>query len=336
MRRLVGSRGATGDPLLSVIVPAFDIEDYLDDCLASVSNSTFSDCEVIVVDDGSTDATAATAQGWASRDRRFQVIHQENHGLGHARNTGLRASRGRYLAFLDGDDLVPPDAYAAMVGSLGSTGSEIAAGAVLRMRRNGKLRRTSMHRGIYTETRLATNAERHPALMRDIVVTNKLWRRDAWFAKGRWFPEGVFYEDIAIAVLGVAEASSIDVLSTPVYIWRQRDPGSPSITQDRTNIRHVRDRLTTVTFVSRALQGRDRLKKEYDANVFGKDLMIFLKVLPRVDDAYRREAALLTRRFIETAHPEARSSLDAADDMKLGLLLDEDFGALVALLEAGD
>src|SRR5689334_866082 len=97
--------GDGGDrrPLLSVVVPVYDVERYLDECLASLAAQTLRDLEVVVVDDGSPDGSAAIAEAWARRDPRFRLVRQANHGLGHARNTGARHAAGTYLAFVDSD-----------------------------------------------------------------------------------------------------------------------------------------------------------------------------------------------------------------------------------------
>lgn len=88
----------------SVIIPVYNVEAYLDDCVASVLNQSFADFEVLLIDDGATDSSGAMCDRWAAMDSRVRVIHQENQGLSGARNTGIQASQGEYLMFLDSDD----------------------------------------------------------------------------------------------------------------------------------------------------------------------------------------------------------------------------------------
>lgn len=101
-------------PRLSVIIPVYKVEECLDQCVESVLTQSFSDLEVILVDDGSPDACPAICDAYAARDSRVRVIHQKNLGLAGARNTGLRHARGEYVAFLDSDDYVLPEAYAKL------------------------------------------------------------------------------------------------------------------------------------------------------------------------------------------------------------------------------
>src|SRR5690349_8686628 len=99
-------------PRLSVVVPVYNVERYLDECLASLAAQQVADFEAILIDDGSTDGSAAIAQAYADRDPRFRLISQPNAGLGAARNAGIALAQGEFLAFLDSDDKVPADGYA--------------------------------------------------------------------------------------------------------------------------------------------------------------------------------------------------------------------------------
>lgn len=94
--------------MISVIVPAYNVEDYIEACLSSILNSTFHDIELIVVDDGSTDKTAELCDRLTSTDGRVRVIHQPNAGVAAARNAGLKASKGEFISFVDSDDVVHP------------------------------------------------------------------------------------------------------------------------------------------------------------------------------------------------------------------------------------
>lgn len=96
-------------PAISVIIPVYKVEPYLDACVASVTAQTFSDLEILLVDDGSPDSCPALCDAWAQKDPRVRVIHRKNGGLSAARNTGIDAATGQFLAFVDSDDLLEPD-----------------------------------------------------------------------------------------------------------------------------------------------------------------------------------------------------------------------------------
>lgn len=112
-------------PLVSVIIPAYNAEDYISQCLSSVLSQTLSDIEVIVVDDGSTDRTASIVEELTHRDGRIRLIRQENQCAGVARNKGMEVAEGKYLYFLDADDWIEPDSLEKLCSPAESLGSDI-------------------------------------------------------------------------------------------------------------------------------------------------------------------------------------------------------------------
>ena len=96
------------NPKLSIIVPVYNVEQYLDKCIKSILNQTFKDFELILVDDGSIDNSGEICDEYAKKDSRVKVIHKKNGGLAAARNTGLIIARGDYVGFVDSDDWIEP------------------------------------------------------------------------------------------------------------------------------------------------------------------------------------------------------------------------------------
>ena len=101
-------------PLVSIIVPVYNVEKYLERCIQSLVRQTLNDIEIILVDDGSSDSSGLLCDKFAERDRRIQVVHKENGGLSSARNAGLEIASGRYVGFVDSDDDVELDMYERM------------------------------------------------------------------------------------------------------------------------------------------------------------------------------------------------------------------------------
>lgn len=102
-------------PLISVIVPIYKVERYLPKCVDSILNQTYSNLEIILVDDGSPDGCGRLCDAYAARDSRIRVIHKPNGGLSDARNAGIEIAQGAYLSFVDSDDWMEPDTYASML-----------------------------------------------------------------------------------------------------------------------------------------------------------------------------------------------------------------------------
>lgn len=98
-------------PEISIIVPVYKVEKYLDRCIKSILKQTFTDFELILVDDGSPDRCPQMCDGWCEKDKRIRVIHKENGGLSSARNAGLEAAQGKYIGFVDSDDIIAKDMY---------------------------------------------------------------------------------------------------------------------------------------------------------------------------------------------------------------------------------
>src|SRR6185312_3721403 len=133
--RAGGARVMNSDPghrpTLSIVVPVYNVAPWLDECLNSLRSQSFTDLEIVVVNDGSTDSSAAIARRHAQADPRVRVHDFANGGLGRARNRGLELCRGSYVLFTDSDDRVPSGAIAAMMAQLHETGSNLVTGIVV-------------------------------------------------------------------------------------------------------------------------------------------------------------------------------------------------------------
>lgn len=114
------------EKLVSVIIPAYNIEDYIGRCLESIISQTYKNLEIIVVDDGSRDHTGEILDNYAKKDRRIKVIHKENGGVSSARNKGIEVAEGDYIGFIDGDDLIEPEMYKTLVDLLEEENADIA------------------------------------------------------------------------------------------------------------------------------------------------------------------------------------------------------------------
>ncbi len=120
------------NPLLSVIIPIYNVEQYLDKCVSSVVNQTYKNLEVILVDDGSPDNCPALCDKWAEKDSRIRVVHKKNGGHSDARNAGLDIANGDYIAFLDSDDYIELNAYESMMSDIMNYQADIVSCGMVR------------------------------------------------------------------------------------------------------------------------------------------------------------------------------------------------------------
>jgi CDP-glycerol glycerophosphotransferase len=316
--------------MISVVVPVYDVEDYLADCLDSVLAQSVDDLEVVLVDDGSTDGSAAIAQSYVDRDRRFRLVSQANGGLSKARNTGIDAATGDLLAFLDSDDLLPPNAYELLLGALEQTGSDFATGNVHRLSSWGTWQAHYLEQA-FQITRLRTHVTRDRPLLTDRTAWNKLWRRSFWDQHGLRFPEGVVHEDIPVILPAHFMARTVDVIADPTYLWRSREGGGLSITQRRLEPRVLLDRLAAIYQVCDYLteHGPPHALRWYREAVVADDLRYHLKVLDRADDAYRQ---LFLDKANEFLDDEVTKGLPPEDQYKWDLVRRRDLDTLVEVL----
>lgn len=291
-------------PLVSVIVPCYDVAAYVDECLASITSQTHADLEIIAVDDGSTDDTPHRIAEWARRDPRITIITQTNRGLGAARNTGLEVATGRYITLVDSDDVLPPTSIAMMVASAESTGSDLVTGLV-RLFDEHNTWNASFHGGLFAEGAQRTHLFERPELLRDHIACGKLFRREFWEREISRFPENVLFEDIEVATRAHVFASAVDVVADTVYLWRSRPEGDASITQDRRRPGGVSDRFAALTAVDRLLResAPESVWIGHVRKVFDSDLRTYLKLLDAGDDAYVEEFMEAARLLMESLAP---------------------------------
>ncbi|MER8184056.1 CDP-glycerol glycerophosphotransferase family protein [Kitasatospora sp. NPDC094015] len=325
-------------PRLSVVVPIYNVERYLEECLDSIAAQTFDDFECVMVDDGSKDTSAAIAEAYAAKDSRFRLVKQENKGLGAARNTGYRhiAEGTEFLAFVDSDDTLPPSAYELMIGTLDQTGSDFATGNVLRFRAIG-FYPSGGHRKPFKETRLTTHITDIPTLVTDRTAWNKVYRRSFFDAAGVLYPEGILYEDAPVSVPHHYLAKSVDVLSEPIYHWREREVGEMSITQMKFNPKGVIDRVKSMELVRAWLQEQQdpkfrRYLRSYDENNLVEEIPMFFWSVLEGDQAYRDAYQESVSRLLRAIGPAQVRKLRAPLRLKYHLTVQNRMAELVEQL----
>ena len=222
-------------PLISVIVPVHNVEGHVIACLESLQAQSLSDFECIVVDDGSTDGSRDIAADLIAGDPRFTLIHQENRGLSGARNTGLDAARGMFIAFVDSDDRVMPDYLMRLWRGLEDSGADWAACAMMSVFPDG---RGFAHSAIHDAPDLSQQAAPRLYPLDDwgqVIghfpsAWNKLYRRDligeTRFDEGTWFEDHSFYQRLAL------RTSHILHLPEPLYLQTRGRAGQITAADD--------------------------------------------------------------------------------------------------------
>lgn len=204
--------------IISVIVPVYNVEAYLDECVQSLLDQTYPHLEIILVDDGSTDRSGIRCDEFATKDSRIRVIHQKNAGAAAAKNAGLRIATGSYLTFLDSDDLVEPDAYEHMMAHMQLHDADVVQCGLCNFFADGsKENICPAADAVYTvqEYMLRYTTDWTAGLM-----TDKLFRRSLF--DGVFFLEGNKIDDEFFTYRGVMNANLIAQSPKIIYHYRQR------------------------------------------------------------------------------------------------------------------
>jgi len=209
-------------PLISVIVPVYKVEAYLDKCIASITGQTYRNLEILLVDDGSPDGSGAICDAWAEKDSRIRVIHKENQGAGAARNTGLDLAQGDYVSMIDSDDYLECHMYEHLLGLM-NDGVDVAE-CTIELTQDDCLQ---MDDGSAAKILVADREEAMRLHIRDEVFCqtppNKLYRRstigDARFLVGNLIDDEFFTYKV------IGKARKLAHSSAKMYAYRQQ-PGS--------------------------------------------------------------------------------------------------------------
>lgn len=205
-------------PTVSIIVPVYKVEDYLEDCLDSILRQTVQNVQIILVDDGSPDSCGAICDVYGAKDGRIQVIHQTNGGVAAARNAGLAAAAGDWIVWVDSDDWIDPDMLAYLLeNALASQADVCICGRY--EERPGSTGFFGFSEKTVLDQKAAIKALLESRVLDDALY-DKLWKRTLF--DGIRFPEGKTYEDLATVYRLLGKAERVLCLPEPKYHYRHR------------------------------------------------------------------------------------------------------------------
>ncbi|MBO5911044.1 MAG: glycosyltransferase family 2 protein [Elusimicrobiaceae bacterium] len=207
-------------PLISVIVPIYNVAAYLPRCLDSITQQTYQNLEIILVDDGSTDDSLEICQQYAKKDNRIKVIHHENKGLPGARNTGIDAMHGDFVAFLDADDWLPLTAYETLLTLHQKTGADITWG-ILFYNTSAQNFQIPSHFRFPKENLEHLNVE-DILCTRNIHCVDKMYKTSLFSHGFRFNTSFTFSEDVEFLFYIIQKANFIAFTNHPVYYYFMR------------------------------------------------------------------------------------------------------------------
>nr|WP_279079399.1 glycosyltransferase family 2 protein [Catenibacterium mitsuokai] len=247
------------DGVISVVVPVYNVEPYLKECLESITNQTYRDLEIILIDDGSTDKSGDICDEYGKKDDRIIVIHQSNHGSASAKNAGLRKSSGEYLAFVDSDDFLQEDAYEFMVKQLEEYCADIIQGCFRKVYKK-------FYRDVnkIVEMQILDASEFLELFTKDWtcgLLWDKLYKRDIF--KDIYFKEGHKIDDEFFTYKGVINSKKI--IRVPHYIYNYRQRISSVMFSKDSQLKIISDSLEYLSIRREEVtKSFPQLKKAYD------------------------------------------------------------------------
>lgn len=215
-------------PKLSVIVPVYNVEQYIHKCVDSILSQTYADFELILVNDGSPDNCGKICDEYASKDNRVKVIHKQNGGVSEARNIGLDAVTGEYISFIDPDDWIDKDMYEQTLGYMANNDLDIVCFDVEEVRTN-----KSFVRYKYAGNKSFTSYEALYEILIDGIDNspcNKIYKKYTW--EGVRFPVGRRFEDVATIYKTFHNAKTVGYMRKAYYHYFRREGSAIALSFD--------------------------------------------------------------------------------------------------------
>lgn len=202
----------------SIVIPVYNVADYLEKCVDSVLANDCTDTEILLVDDGSTDGKSGPLCDAiaAAHPELITVIHQQNQGLGGARNTGLERAKGEYLLFIDSDDYISADTLATLRRALAEQPADMVIFSFQYTTDTGLL---PAEPNSLPKNRVLTLRENPELLICNPAAWLRIWRRELFTSTGIRFPHRVWYEDLHTTGKCLCHAKSVVVLDAPLYFY---------------------------------------------------------------------------------------------------------------------
>lgn len=206
---------------VTVIIPAYNLENHIEKCIKSVIVQSYTDLEILVVDDGSLDQTPEILKQFSLLDERIKVVTQDNKGVAAARNTGLREATGNYIAFVDSDDYVLPNYISNLMFLMKWYDADVSATRISNIRMNNQAEADDCRNLVQDQTIVMSGKEALNSLLlrKEIAVAvyGKLYQRELF--EENVFPEGKIYEDLAVVPFILAKSKTVSYNPVSDYYY---------------------------------------------------------------------------------------------------------------------
>lgn len=279
------------EPKISVIIPVYNVEAYLNRCVESIVNQTYNNLEIILVDDGSPDKCSQICDDWEKRDKRIVVIHKENGGLSSARNTGLSVAHGDYIAFVDSDDYISPKMLDILMASVMDDDVDVAVCGVEEFDDYGNYRR---FRSV-DEKMIVNGAEALANIFQGnamIAVMNRLYSKKSlhniWFAEGKLYEDVIFDADLFTSTREI----KVSILPETGYYYYRR---ANSIMGETENKQPSMDLLKAYSYLYKKIEKLQKEKRKIITTFSLYYLLSFGLEKNNLERGFKKELRILVR-----------------------------------------
>lgn len=273
------------EPLISVIIPIYNVENYLEICLNSVINQSYQNLEIILIDDGSLDMCGTICDNYADRDRRIKVIHKENGGLSSARNVGIELCKGKYISFIDSDDFVSSGFIKTLYKGVEKYDSDIVTCTKGVSFLDGSIL-PDLESGEESVPKIISSYDAIEKILYQRLPNGaqfRLYKREI-FDLIR-FPEGILFEDVATIHKAFMKAQTVSMVDAKIYGYRIREN---SIVRQKFSHKKKIAIPITRNLYEEICSYNAKLKKAAAARAFAQNFHVFLQV-PYADYDTRKE-----------------------------------------------
>lgn len=223
------------NPKISIIIPVYNVELYLRECMESILNQTLDDIEVIIINDGSTDSSKAIVEEYRCKFKKIKIINKENEGVSVARNVGVDNSTGEYLIFLDSDDYLEPNMCEVMYKLVNDNNAYVGECAIRKF--NDSLEKDSLIlHNINNDIEIISSEYALDMYLKYEIrgyVWNKIFKRDFFIKNKMYFPVGVLYEDMIVSLKACILTNKFVLINIPLYNYRERNGSASRIITEK-------------------------------------------------------------------------------------------------------
>lgn len=303
-----------GKPLVSVIVPVYNIEKYVDACISSIIDQTYKNIEIIIVDDGSVDDSGRLSDEWEKRDHRIKVIHQENKGASAARNAAMTICTGEYLIFVDGDDMISND----MIESLYQASQKTKADCIFCQYEIIGPNEKEFHstKEIEDEGFVVNTEEAQLRLLNHIDIVSVIWNGfyKTALIKDLLFIEGKKNEDVMWRYLAIDRCKTIGYISYKLYGYRMRED---SLMHQKFSLKDFDNLEGTVNRADYIMKHYENLRDTAITNIISDCTIYYIRAKKLLEGEEKKEA-LSRIRYYRKKYPVKFKKVMKAKNLSKG------------------